>query len=249
MASIWLYSIISVLVVSLVSLVGIVVLSIKEKDLRGLLLYFVSFSAGGLLGDTFIHLLPEAVEDIGFTLGVSVYVLSGIAISFIVEKLIHWRHCHIPHSKEHYHPFAIMNLFGDAVHNFIDGVIIAGSYLVSFPLGIATTLAVIFHEIPQEIGDFMVLIYGGYTKYKALLFNFISASTAILGAILALALSQLVENLTGFLIPFAAGSFIYIAGSDFIPELHKETNFSRSFVQLIVFIFGMGIMLALRFFE
>lgn len=247
MANPWLYSLVSVTIVSLVSLIGISTISMKEEDLRRIILYFVSFSAGGLFGDAFIHLIPEAVKEVGFRLDISLYILFGIISLFMVEKLLQWRHCHIPTSTEHPHPFAYMNLFGDGVHNFIDGVIIAGSYLVGFPLGVATTLAVIFHEIPQEIGDFGVLVYGGFKRSKALFFNFLSATTAILGAILSLSLGFYFKDFIVFLIPFAAGNFIYIAGSDLIPELHKETNLSKSLLQLLTFIFGMAILLSLVF--
>ncbi len=249
MANFWLYSLVSVIIVSLISFAGVLTLSFKHEKLKKVLIYMVSFSAGALLGDAFIHLLPEIVEESGFTLQVSIYLLLGIAISFIIEKVVHWRHCHLPTSREHPHPFAVMNLFGDALHNFIDGLIIGASYLVSIPVGIATTLAVILHEIPQEIGDFGVLLHGGFSKSKALFFNFLTALTAILGVVIALILSNSVENLTTFLIPFAAGGFIYIAGSDLIPELHKEVSLKSSILQLVLFILGILVMMALLLLE
>ena len=221
MPNVWIYSLVSVFIVSSISFLGLLTLAINAEKLKKILLYLVSFSAGALFGDVFIHLLPEIVKEVGFTLKISLYILVGIGFFFIIEKFIHWRHCHIPHSKDHIHPFAMMNLFGDGVHNFIDGLIIAASYLVSIPIGIATTIAVILHEIPSEIGDFGVLLHGGFSKGKALFFNFITALTAVLGAIVSLLISSYVDNLTTFLIPFAAGGFIYIAGSDLIPELHK----------------------------
>ena len=241
----WSYSLISVLIVSLLSLIGVIALSIKKDRLKKILIYTISFSAGALFGDAFIHLIPEAVEETGFSLKTALYILSGIVFSFITEKFIHWRHCHLPHSKEHIHPFAIMNLLGDSVHNFIDGLIIGTSYLVNIPTGIATTIAVILHEIPQEIGDFGVLLQGGFSKAKALAFNFLTAATAILGAIISLMLSSYIKGLTTFLIPFAAGTFIYIAGTDLIPELHKEVKFQRSLIQLVTFLIGIGIMVSL----
>lgn len=248
MANIWLYSLVSVLIVSLISFVGILTLSINTKKLKKILLYMVSFSAGALFGDAFIHLLPEIIEEVGFGLNISIYVMFGIGFSFIIEKFIHWRHCHIT-SEEHVHPFALMNLFGDGVHNFIDGIIIGASYLVSIPVGIATTLAVIFHELPQEIGDFGVLLHGGFSKSKALFFNFITALTAVFGAVFALVLSSFVENITTFLIPFSAGTFIYIAGSDLIPELHKEVRVDKSLLQLIAIVLGVLVMLSLLLLE
>ncbi|MBI5152184.1 ZIP family metal transporter [Candidatus Peregrinibacteria bacterium] len=240
MTTTFLYSLVSVLIVSAISLVGAITIFMKEKT-HTMLMYFVSFAAGGLLGDTFIHLLPEAAEN-GFTINISIFVISGILFSFIIEKFIHWRHCHIPTSEHHPHPVAFMNLVGDAVHNFIDGVIIGASYMVSFPLGLTTTLAVILHEIPQEIGDFGILLYGGFSKKKALFFNFLTALTAVLGAVAVFIVGAKVQNLTGFLVPFTAGTFIYIAGSDLIPELHKEVGVKKSSLQFLFFVMGIGIM-------
>ena len=245
MLNIWLYSLGSVVIVSLLSLVGIFTLTIKTEYLKKILIYMISFSAGALLGDAFLHLLPEVVAETGFTPKISLYVLTGIAASFIIEKVIHWRHCHHPTTDEHPHPFAWMNLFGDGAHNFIDGLIIGAAYLVSIPVGIATTLAVILHEIPQEIGDFGVLLHGGFSKRKALLLNFITALTAVLGVIVALIVSAYVENITHFLVPFAAGGFIYIAAADLIPELHKEVKIQRSLMQFLLFILGIGLMMLL----
>ena len=249
MPNVWIYSLASVLIVSLMSFIGILTLSIKTEKLKKILLYLVSFSAGALFGDVFIHLLPEIVEDAGFSLNVSIYLMFGIGLSFVIEKFIHWRHCHLPNTKDHVHPFAMMNLFGDGVHNFIDGLIIGASYLASVPVGIATTLAVILHELPQEIGDFGVLLHGGFSKGKALFFNFITALTSVFGAVVSLLVSSYVGNITIFLIPFAAGTFIYIAGSDLIPELHKEVKVEKSFMQLIAIVLGVLVMLSLLILE
>ncbi len=249
MPSIWAYSIISVLLVSFISLIGALTLLFKKINLKNILLFLVSFAAGALLGDSFIHLLPEAVEESGFTLELSIYLLLGILIFFILEKFIHWRHCHLPTTNEHPHPLAFMNLIGDGLHNFFDGMIIAGSYIASIPLGIATTIAVILHEIPQEIGDFGILLHGGFTKKKALAFNFLSAILALIGAVLVLIIGNSVEKFSIFLVPFTAGGFIYIAGSDLIPELHKETKPIISFMQLIALILGILVMVALIFLE
>ncbi len=239
---VWLYSLGSVVVVSLISLVGIFTLSIKIEKLRKILIYMISFAAGALLGDAFIHLLPHVVEEHGFGLNISIYVLVGLGVMFVVEKVIHWRHCHHPTCDDHPHPFALMNLFGDGVHNFIDGLVIGAAYLVSIPVGVATTIAVVLHEIPQEIGDFGVLIHGGFSKAKALMLNFATALTAVLGVVVALLISSYVENLTMFLIPFAAGGFIYIASADLIPEMHKTVKISRSLLQFLFFTLGIGVM-------
>tara|TARA_B100000315_G_scaffold3954_1_gene3888 strand:+ start:669 stop:1418 length:750 start_codon:yes stop_codon:yes gene_type:complete len=249
MANIWLYSIVSVLIVSSISFLGLLTFAVKADKLKKILLYMVSFSAGALFGDAFIHLLPEVVEEAGFSPSISLYVLFGIGFSFIIEKFIHWRHCHIPSSKEHIHPFAMMNLLGDGVHNFIDGIIIGASYLASVPVGIATTLAVILHEVPSEIGDFGVLLHGGFSKGKALFYNFVTALTAVLGAIVSLLISSYLENITTFLVPFAAGTFIYIAGSDLIPEIHKEVDAKKSLLQFIAIVLGVLIMMSLLLLE
>ena len=155
----------------------------------------------------------------------------------------------MPITKTHIHPFAYMNLIGDSLHNFIDGLIVAGSYLISIPAGIATTIAVIFHEIPQEIGDFGVLVHGGFTKGKAISLNFITALTAVLGAVFALVLNNYVAHVEGYLISLAIGGFLYIAGSDLIPELHKETKISVSLIQILTFILGIIVMMALLLLE
>lgn len=248
MIQIVLYSLISVVIISLVSLLGLVTFQIKISHLHRILIYFVSFSAGGLLGDALIHLIPEAVEEIGFTVNISMYILSGIIFSFIIEKFIHWRHCHVPTSDEHPHPLATMNLWGDSIHNFMDGVIIATSYIVSVPLGIATSLAVLFHEIPQEIGDFGVLVHSGFSKAKALWYNFLTATTSILGVGVVFWLGRFSEGILGVLLPFAGGTFIYIASADLIPELHKETKIERSALQLLFFVAGIAVMYGLLVF-
>ena len=193
--------------------------------------------------------LPQ--EELGFGANVSLAVLSGIIVMFVVEKIIHWRHCHYPDeetSQGHFHQkhsFAIVNLVGDAVHNFIDGIVIGAAYVVSVPVGIATTLAVVFHEIPQEIGDFGVLLHGGFSVKEALMVNLLTAATAILGAVLVFALGETIQGFTVWLVPFAVGSFLYIAGSDLIPELHKEVDWKKSSGQLICFLLGIGFMLLL----
>ena len=239
-----LYSLASVLIVSLISLIGLFTFAVRAEKLAKILIYFISFSAGALFGDAFIHLLPEAIKESGFSLFIALSVIAGILIFFILEKFICWRHCNMPITKKHIHNFAYMNLVGDSLHNFIDGLIIAASYIVSLPIGIATTLAVIFHEIPQEIGDFGVLLHGGFSKGKALLMNFLTALTAVVGVVVGLILKN-AENIQAFLIPFAIGGFIYIAGSDLIPELHKETNVRKSLIQVISFILGILVMIGL----
>ncbi len=250
MLDVWLYSLVSVVIVSVISLVGIIALGIRARKLRTFLVYLISFAAGALLGDAFIHLIPEVVEK-GFSLAVSFYILGGISVFFVLEKVIHWQHCHENIlSQGHVHSFAYMNLVGDALHNFIDGIIIASSYLISLPSGIATTIAVGLHEIPQEIGDFGILLHGGFSKGKALALNFVSALFAVLGAVITLWVGGIVSQIETMLIPFAVGGFIYIAGSDLIPQLHKHGGkISQSILQLIAFVLGILVMAALVLLE
>lgn len=247
---VWLVGILSVLSVSAISLIGVMMFTYKGEQMNKALLFIVSFSAGALFGDAFIHLIPEAIEESGFELHVSLMILGGIIISFAIETFLQWRHCHIPTSPDHPHSFAYMNLFGDAIHNFIDGLIIGGSYLVNTSLGITTTIAIILHEIPQEIGDFGVLVYGGFTKSRAVLFNVLTALVAVLGTSFALLVGSRIQEFIPVLIPFAAGNFIYIAGSDLIPELHtEETDFVTSAMQLSAFVLGILMLYTLSMLE
>lgn len=246
---IWIYAILSVIMISLLSFIGILGIGVKTNTIKRIIIPLVSFAAGALLGDVFIHLLPEAAEESGISTLASLYILFGIIVSFIMEKIIAWRHCHTPLEAGHVHRFAYMNLIGDALHNLIDGLIIGSSYLVSIPVGIASTVAILLHEIPQEIGDFGVLIHGGFSKKKALLYNFLTALTAIIGTIIALLLAKSVGNMTQFLIPFAAGTFIYIAGADLIPELHKDDSVKSGIIQTVAFIAGILVMMTLLLLE
>jgi zinc and cadmium transporter len=245
----WAYAILSVLFISIMSLVGLASFLVGKKRIPSLLLFLISFAAGSLFGGAFLHLLPEAVEKIGEAATVGIYMLFGLMIFFVLEKFIHWRHCHLPTTSDHPHPFAYMNLVGDALHNFIDGLMIGVAYIVNLPLGITTTLAVLFHEIPQEVGDFGVLIHGGFKKKKALMLNFLTALVAVIGAIVGLALGSSVEAFALMVIPITAGGFIYIAGSDLIPEMHKECGARRSMLQLIGIMLGIAVMFALLFLE
>jgi zinc and cadmium transporter len=264
MNAIWLYSIVSVLIVSIVSFVGVLTLGIKAEKLKKILIYFISFSAGALFGDAFIHLMPEIIENSGWSLAISFYLLLGILIFFILEKIVHYQqyHCHgeecenelehqdsIKKSKhKHIASFAYMSLIGSTLHNFVDGIIIAASYVVSFPLGLATTLAVILHEVPHELGDFSILVHGGFSKAKALFINFISALVSLLGVVFTLLLNSSINNLTMIVVPIATGGFIYVAGSDLIPELHKHSGIKSSVIQVIAFIIGILIMAGLLVF-
>lgn len=244
---VWIYTLVSVFVVSLISLIGVFTLSVDKNKLYKYLIYFVSLSAGTLMGDAFIHLIPDAyAENPG--IWPSIYILSGIFLFFILEKGLHWRHCHEEPCLDHPHPFSYIILVGDALHNFIDGMVIAASFIASVPLGIATTLAVVLHEIPHEFGNFASLLYGGFSVKKALLYNFMSALVAVLGAVIVLTINANVD-LTQMLIPFAAGGFIYVAGTDLIPELHKQNEAKKGVFQVLAFLVGIGLMLGILLVE
>jgi len=240
---------ISVTVVSLISFAGAISLALSHKRLQSMLILLVAFAAGALLGDVFIHLLPESFATFPDTITAPLLILSGIILFFLLEKFVRWRHCHTVTSDDHPHPVATMNLIGDAVHNIIDGMLIAASYMISMPIGIATTVAVILHEIPTEIGDFGVLLHSGVSPKKALWFNFLSAALAILGAAITVALGQQVNNLASYLLPITAGAFLYIAASDLIPELHEENGTRASLYQTIALLLGMAVMTGLLFLE
>ncbi len=242
-----LYIILSTLIVSLLSIIGIVTIGVNDKKLNQIVLFLVSLSAGGLLGGAFLHLLPEAVE--GFDgLNVYLFLISGFILFFVIEKILDYRHCHNV-EEEHmceFHSFRWLNLIGDGVHNLIDGLILAAAYASSINLGIITTIAVIFHEIPQEIGDYGVLVYGGFSKKKALLLNFLSAIVAIAGGIIGYFLLATITLITPFLLAFAAGGFVYIAASDLIPELKKEHSGNKMALLSAIFIAGIILMWVLK---
>ncbi len=247
MSQVWILTIVSVIVVSLISLVGAVILVLKQSRIKSLLTFLIAFAAGAMLGDVFIHLLPELVRGGNFGLFSSAFILLGILLFFILEKILHWRHCHLTATESHTHPLAFMNLVGDAVHNLIDGALIAGSFLLSVPVGIATTIAVILHEIPQEMGDFGVLLHSGMKPGRALVFNFLSALTAVIGACLVLAFGVGEGSIESAIIPITIGGFLYIANTDLIPELHKEVAIKKSLIQLLSFLVGVGIMFMMLF--
>lgn len=239
----------SVLLVSVVSLVGVVVLTLRVQVVSKVLLYLVSFSTGAILGTVFFHLLPEVMEHAGDPIVGSGLILLGMMLAFCIEKFIHWHHCHrTEHDDEsgrHAHPLGALILFGDGIHNFLDGALIAAAYLVSPAVGIAATVAVVLHEIPQELGDISLLLHSGFSRKKAILWNFLSACTAILGAAVALFFETRMEGIEFILLPIAAGNFLYIATTDLIPELHKETRLGKSVVQAALLLVGMGLMAAL----
>jgi zinc and cadmium transporter len=243
MVLIWI--VISTLVVSFISLVGAVTLAISDKLVHKLIFCFIGFSAGALIGGAFLHLLPEALQE-NNSISVFYYLILGIALFFVMERFLHWRHCHEDNCQVH--PFTYLNLVGDGLHNFMDGLVIAASFVVSFKLGLVTTVAIILHEIPQEMGDFAVLVYGGFSKKKALLCNFLSALTALVGALIGYFLSEISGSFSACVLPLTAGGFIYIAASDLIPEIHREKDLRRSTAAFLAFFLGILFMILAKTF-
>lgn len=248
--------IIATSVASLFSLIGIYALSLKEKTLHSILLMLIAFSAGSILGVAYFDLLPEAIElareyfEESFAY---IYITIGFILFFFIERFIYWYHGHGHETdisaetadRAAAKGFVYLNLIGDGIHNFVDGMVIAVSFLTGLSVGLAATVAVIFHELPQEMGDYGILIFGGFKRGKALLLNFLVALTVILGGISGVLLIETVEALSGLLIALSAGGFIYLAASELIPELQEEKSFKKSVVQFALFILGIALIWSL----
>jgi len=222
---------------SIASLVGGILLLLKGNLVQKTSLLFVSFAAGALLGAAFFDLLPEALAAAGIE-NVLFYALTGMIVFYLLEKLLIWRHCH-ENGVCDVHSFSYMILFGDGIHNFIDGIIIATSFLISIPLGVITSIAIIFHEIPQEIGDFAVMLYGGLEKKKVLAYNLLAALMTLVGALLTYYSFSFMQGFAIPLLAFASGTFIYIAAADLIPETHKETSRKSILIQISLLLAGL----------
>lgn len=253
-------TVLSVLAVSLVSLVGIAAFSLSDRTLRTSLYALVALAAGALLGDAFIHLIPESLEAIGDETSFALAILCGIFLFFVLEKGLRWHHAHHALEEEHegheqyeadasHTHLAPLVLVADGIHNIVDGAVIAASYLVSPALGIATTVAVFLHEIPQEVADYALLIHAGYSRTKALLWNFASGLTALLGALVVLWLGGEVELFAAYASAVTAGAFIYLAAADLLPELQKKTSGLSSATAIAAFLLGIGLMFALTLLE
>lgn len=231
---------------SVVSLVGGILLLIKEKWTLKISHFLMSFAAGVLLGTAFFDLLPEALEtrstlrqaqssgQVGGEVNIFAWALVGIVSFFLLERFVYWFHHHHEHEDKEAKPTVSLIILGDSVHNFIDGVIIAATFLVSVPLGIVTALAVAAHEIPQEIGDFAILLHRGMKKNKVLIVNILSALTAMAGAVLTFLVGESVQAILPIIISLTAGFFIYIAASDLIPEIHHEKRGFAFFESLLL---------------
>jgi zinc and cadmium transporter len=239
------YIIAATIVNGLVGLIGAVTLWLKEKSLHKIVIILVAFSAGALMGGGFFHMLAESLEMMEPVTAFSYFMIGFIAF-FLIERFLHWHHCHEDRECE-VHPFSQLILIGDGIHNFIDGLVIAASFMINPAFGVLTTLIIILHEIPQELGDFGVLIYGGYKRTKALMYNFLVQLTCVIGGIVGFFFLYTPESV-GFILPFAAGGFIYIAASDLIPELHKEENLKKSMLSFAFFVIGILFLLGVKLF-
>ena len=244
MSNVWAGALLSTVIVSIISITGIFFLSLKTARLQKIVFVLVSFAIGALLGNVFFHLLPESFELIENTTVIAVLVMVGILVFFILEKFLHWHHGHHVEDIHTHHPksYGYISIFADSMHNFTDGILIAAGWMASPEIGIATTLAVVLHEIPQEISDFGILIHAGFTAKRALWLNFYAALAAVVGTIITLLLGTSVESLATYVLPVAAGGFIYLAGTDLMPELNKDRSKLNSLIQLVMIIAGLLLM-------
>ena len=254
MTTISIYALTSVLIVSSISLIGIFALSLRVNFLKKIIFLVVSLAIGALFGDAIIHLIPQAFEESDNPAIVSLFIILGILSFLVLEKFFRWHHghghgSHGSHKEDKIKPLGFMVLISDGIHNLLDGIIIGASYLINIEIGIATTIAIILHEIPQEISDFGLLIHAGFTRKRALLVNFFSALLAVVGVGIAFSLGENGETFIPAMLAFAAGGFIYIAGSDLVPELHKTSDLKRSLQQVFAILIGITIMFALLLLE
>ena len=245
----WFYALGSAAVVSLISLVGVITLMVGVQRLDRVIPLLISLAVGGLFGDALVHLLPEAFQDSTSPAATSLYIIIGILLFFAKERYLHWHHEHHEQSVNPVHPVAYINLVSDGIHNFLDGLLMGASYIVSVPIGLATTVAVALHEVPQELGDFGILVHAGFKPRHAILMNFLSGVLAIVGVVISLAVGPKIGSYTAFMLPLTAGGFIYIAGSDLIPELHHERELPGSLAQFAMIVVGIGLMFLLLLFE
>ena len=241
--TIFLWIVLGGLLMSAIALVGSVTLILREETLKKLLLPLVALAAGTLLGGALFHMIPASVDKLGNQLSIYTWVLIGFAVFLGLEQFLHWHHCHRAPSE--HRPLTYLILIADALHNFIGGLAVAGAFLIDIRVGLSAWLAAAAHEVPQELGDFGILVHGGWKKGTALLYNFFSALAFLVGGIIAYSAS-LTTDVT-FLLPFAAGNFIYIAAADLIPEIKHEESARLNALHFLSFIAGILLLLGVRF--
>ncbi|MFC1639369.1 ZIP family metal transporter [Gemmatimonadota bacterium] len=231
---------------SAIALVGSLTLILKEDTLHKIVLPLVAFAAGCLLGGAFLHMLPETVHETDSEIAPFLWVLAGFLTFYALEQFLHWHHCHRDSAECSKKPLGYLILIGDGLHNLIGGLAVAAAFVMDIRLGIAAWLAAAAHEVPQEMGDFAVLLHSGWSKGKALLLNVISASTFLAGGLIAYAVSSRLE--IWFLVPYAAGNFIYIGASDLVPEVNKQRDFKTSLMHFVAFSAGLTLMYVVKLF-
>ena len=231
------------LLMSAIALVGSVTLVLRESTLQKIILPLVAFAAGSLIGGAFFHMIPAGMAKIENTTVLFAWLLAGFTLFFVLEQFLHWHHCHRAQASCK-QPLTYLILIGDGLHNFIGGLAIAGTFMVDIRLGIMAWLAAAAHEIPQELGDFGVLIHGGWRKRTALLFNLLSGLTFLLGGLVTYAASFAID--VAFLIPFAAGNFIYIGASDLVPEVTKHADLRKNILNFVFFVIGVLLMYVIK---
>ena len=228
---------------SAIALVGSVTLLLSEATLRRVILPLVAFAAGSLIGGAFFHMIPTAVGETGDVAAASEWIVLGFLAFFVLEQLLHYHHCHRA-IAECRRPLTYLVLIGDGLHNFLGGLAVAGTFLIDVRLGITTWLAAAAHEVPQELGDFGVLVHGGWPRSRALVFNVLSASTFLLGSLLAYAASFRFD--VSFLVPFAAGNFLYIGASDLVPEVNRHREPVTNVILFLSFAAGLALLWVIR---
>lgn len=231
------------LLMSVIALVGSTTLLLSRETLRRALLPLVAFAAGSLLGGAFFHMLPSALAEMGDATVVFTWLVGGFLVFFAIEQFLHWHHCHrdVAECRE---PLTYLILIGDGLHNFMGGLAVASAFLVDVRLGVTTWVAAAAHEVPQELGDFAVLVHGGWEARRALLFNLLSGLAFLVGSLVAYGASRQLD--VDFLLPLAAGNFIYIAASDLVPEVNRNDSIRHNLLHLAAFSSGLGLLLALR---
>ncbi|MBW2160153.1 MAG: ZIP family metal transporter [Deltaproteobacteria bacterium] len=222
-----------------IALTGSITLLLKESTLERIIMPLVAFAAGSLLGGAFFHMLPSAAQGIADPVRIYAWTLAGFTVFFALEQILHWHHCRRA-SSDCRKPLTHLILVGDGLHNFLGGLGVGGVFLVDIRLGIAAWIAAAAHEVPQELGDFGVLIHGGWGAKKALLFNLLSGLTFLIGGVAAWLASATID--VSFLVPFAAGNFIYIGASDLVPEVNKHGSFAANAVSFACFIAGLALL-------
>ncbi|OUJ18993.1 putative divalent heavy-metal cations transporter [Methanonatronarchaeum thermophilum] len=234
-------------IIALLAWIGILTLALKQKTFKKLIKLLVAFAAGTLIAAAFIHLIPEAFDNLGVGHGeltAPLLIIGGFLFFFILEQYLHWHHCHKTPQEHEKTPFSYLILIANGIHNYVDGILIGAAFLVDYSLGIVTAIGVAAHEIPQELGNFGILVYGGWEKIKALSVNFIAALLIVPGGITAYLGAEIIDPM--YIIPLAAGGFIYIGAADLIPEIHDGENLKTSLIILTMFILGIAIILGVE---